>query len=339
MIKVKIQNITKGRNELTFRPLMFVKDILREYSIDITESNDYDYLFIGMSDFMNQNLLMDDSIEWGLEKLSKITGDYFLFDGSDSHSLMTSYDIFTQSKAKYLFKNQLHKDRINYKFPKAFNKWFFGSGSNLDISYDIPEEIWNKIKLTGWNFLSHVPSHKNYININKNKSIDVCAIFGIGDDTPTPAHGVTTHLLYKEHRENIVKVVNQLSKKFNIISGRRPFNEYMQILYNSKICISPFGMGEIRQGDGEAIQLGTIICKEDMSKYNFGPNVWLENETYIPFNYDCSDLAENIERTLEQYNEDIIENMRTIYKQEYDPHKLCVYWYNIFKNTEGILNE
>ena len=43
MIKIKIQNTLIGRNEPTFRPLLFVKDMLREYSIDITESNDYDY--------------------------------------------------------------------------------------------------------------------------------------------------------------------------------------------------------------------------------------------------------------------------------------------------------
>ena len=45
MIKVKIQNPTKGRNEPTFRPLFFIKEQLKNhYSIEITESDDFDYL-------------------------------------------------------------------------------------------------------------------------------------------------------------------------------------------------------------------------------------------------------------------------------------------------------
>ena len=51
MIKIKILNPTGGRNEPTFRPFRFLKNNLRDYSIDITESDDFDYLFIGMSDF------------------------------------------------------------------------------------------------------------------------------------------------------------------------------------------------------------------------------------------------------------------------------------------------
>ena len=339
MIKVKILNSNKGRNEPTFRPLLFVKDRLRDYSIDITDSNDYDYLFIGMSDFMNQDLLMKDGIDWGLEKLSNITGDYFLFDGSDSHSLITSYDVFTQSNAIYLFKNQLLRNRVDYHEPKAFNKWFFGSGSEIDVGYDIPLDVWDRIKLTGWNMMSNVPQHKQYLNINKNKTIDVCAIFGTGSDTPTPAHGVSTHILYKSHRTEILKVVEKLSKKYNVVYGRKPFQEYMQILYDSKICISPFGMGEIRQGDGESVQLGTTICKENMSRYDFGSNVWVENKTYIPFKYDCSDLYDVLETFINSYNEEIVNNMREMYLKKYDDNLLCKRWYDIFNGLDGVVHE
>ena len=43
MIKVKILNPIKSWNEPTFRPLLFIKDMLRDYSIDITESDDFDF--------------------------------------------------------------------------------------------------------------------------------------------------------------------------------------------------------------------------------------------------------------------------------------------------------
>ena len=110
MIKVKILNPTEDRNEPTFRPLFFVKDMLRDYSIDITDSDDFDYLFVGMYDFIYKDKSLSESTDIGLENLSKISGDYFLFDGSDSTSLMGAYEVFEQSNAIYLFKNQLLKD-------------------------------------------------------------------------------------------------------------------------------------------------------------------------------------------------------------------------------------
>ena len=78
MIKVKVLNHDKGRNEPTFRPLKFIRDMLyTDYSIELTTDDDYDYLFIGMSDFIDKEKPLKESVEWGLENLSKITGDYF----------------------------------------------------------------------------------------------------------------------------------------------------------------------------------------------------------------------------------------------------------------------
>tara|TARA_Y100000310_G_scaffold45311_1_gene42249 strand:+ start:4733 stop:5758 length:1026 start_codon:yes stop_codon:yes gene_type:complete len=338
MIKIKILNQKKGRNEPTFRPLSFVKDLLHDYSIDITESDDYDFLFIGMEDFIDKKRSLEESIEWGLENLSKIAGDYFLFDGSDSHSLMGAYEVFEKSNAIYLFKQQLHRDKNKYKIPKAFNKWFFGDGSDLDLSYDISDDTWKRIKLTNWNFLSHVPSHKNFIDVNKNKSIDLCAIFSSEMDE-NKDHGVRNDIMYKNHREKINREVKKLEKEFNVVTGRRDFQEYMKILYDSKLYISPFGMGEIRQGDGEAMQVGTVVVKEDMSSYDFGANTWRENETYIPFDYDCSNLADQVRMALDNYKkyEQLIFNMREKYLKEYDNNKLCLHWYNIFNNLDTVV--
>ena len=89
MIKIKILNQDSSsalgnlcdRNRDYFHKFLMVKDRLRDYHIDITDSNDYDYLFIGMSDFINKKIPLEESIDRGLENLSKITGDYFLFDG------------------------------------------------------------------------------------------------------------------------------------------------------------------------------------------------------------------------------------------------------------------
>ena len=70
MIKVKILNAQEGRNEPTFRPLLMVADMLREYSIDLTHSNSYDYLFIGMNDFIDKSQPLQKSI---VKSISRIT--------------------------------------------------------------------------------------------------------------------------------------------------------------------------------------------------------------------------------------------------------------------------
>ena len=42
MIKVKIQNPTLGRNEPTFRQFGVIQDMLRDYSIQFTDSEEFD---------------------------------------------------------------------------------------------------------------------------------------------------------------------------------------------------------------------------------------------------------------------------------------------------------
>ena len=43
MIKIKIQNPTLYRNEPTFRPFTFIQNLLKDYSIEFTNSDDFDY--------------------------------------------------------------------------------------------------------------------------------------------------------------------------------------------------------------------------------------------------------------------------------------------------------
>ena len=217
MIKVKIQNPTLGRNEITFRPLLQFREHLKDYSIEITDSDSYDFLFVGMHDFLNKKVSLEESIDYGLNNLNKITGDYFLFDGSDSTSLMGAYEVFNQSNALLLFKNQILKDREMYSQKYAFNKWFFGSGSDLDLSYDIPVEIWDKIKLSNINcgrtiFGTGLDSAKiKWPTIQKNKDIDICAIFQTFHDECRD-HGVRNDIPYIKHRKEVWDRLDKLKK-------------------------------------------------------------------------------------------------------------------------------
>ena len=236
MIKVKIQNPFIARNNHTFSPFYVYKDLLREYSIDITDSNDYDYLFVGMNDFIDKKLPLQKSIDFGLNNLSKITGDYFLFDGSDSTSLMGAYEVLENSNAIYLLKNQLLPNREDYKTPYAFNKFFFGKGSDLDLSYNISPQMWEKIKFTH-NNLGYWNDYHTHQPINNNKNIDICAIFQ-AYHPENYDHGVRNDLHYTEHRGGLWDKLQPLKNKYSIITEKLPYQEYVRQLWSSKICIS-----------------------------------------------------------------------------------------------------
>jgi len=337
MIKVKILNPTIDRNRPTFSPLLRVKDMLLDYSIELTESDDFDYLFVGMNDFIDKKIPLKESIDWGLENISKITGDYFLFDGSDSTSLMGAYEVFEQSDAIYLLKNQKFHTREEYKTPYAFNKYFFGSGSDLDLSYDIPKDVWNRIKFTHIN-LGYWNDYSNLQPINKNKNIDMAAIFQ-ENHRYNEDHCIRNDLYYTNHRKGVWHKLKPLKKKYNMITQRMPFQEYIQKLWSSKISLSPFGMGEFCFRDLESMVVGTIILKPSHKKVDTLPNIMIDDETFISCKYDWSDLEEKIDYILSNFkevNERINNNIRNMFLEKYTNENLCMYYYNIFKNLDGV---
>ena len=342
MIKVKILNPTKCRNEPTFRPLLFVKDMLRDYSIDITDSNDYDFLFVGMKDFYDKNKSLKDSTDWGLENLNKITenGDYFLFDGQDSTSIMGSYEVFEQSDAIYMFKNQTLNNREDYKTPYSLSKWFFGSDNECGVSYDITENKWDRIKLSGYNLGSLLPHYHDFQPINSDKTIDMCAIYSAKHNY-SEEHKFRNDLFYTKHRDGAWGILNDMKNKHDVRTAKLPFQEYIKVLHNSKLSLSPFGMGEICFRDFECMQWGTVIVKPSMNMVRTKPNIYVEDESYISVNLDWSNLKEKTDKVLGNFKKYsyIVNNFRERFQKEYTLEKLCLHWYNIFKNLDNIEEE
>ena len=124
-----------------------------------------------------------------------------------------------------------------------------------------------------------------------------------------------------------------------MVCDRLPKNEYLENLWNSKISFSPFGMGEICFRDFECMQFGTIIIKPSMSMINTIPNIYESNDTYLSVMYDWSNLNETIDYVLSNFdtlNERINHNIREKFIKEYDYKKLCLYYYNLFRNLNEI---
>ena len=104
------------------------------------------------------------------------------------------------------------RNREDYNTPYAFGKWFFGSGSDLDLSYDIPEDMWNRIKLSGVNIaFNRQNQYREMPPINKNKSVDIFAVCQY-DHPFCEDHKVRNDLHYTRHRKS---AVDMLDNKFS----------------------------------------------------------------------------------------------------------------------------
>ena len=336
MIKVKL---TDSSNMKCFSGLIHTKDLLRDYSIDITDSDDYDYEFVHADEFVNLSLPLQESIDRGIDNLSKKSGDYFLFHGGDSTSIMGAYEVFIESEAKFLFKKQLLSPD-DYKNKTTINKWFFGNGSDLDKGYDISDDVYDRMKLTGYNVAHNWPHLQQMQVGNVDRDVDVCAIYQGILDNGNMDHELRTDVLYTKHRKTAWDILDNLNDKYNVVKGQSTPQQFVEVMKRSKVGLSPFGMGELCYRDLELIQWGCLLVKPDMSKVITEPDFFKPMETYVPVKTDWSDLNETIEKVLANFKdyEYIIHNARQKVVEMYSYENVCMYWYNFFANLSGVEN-
>ncbi|MFT4540963.1 MAG: hypothetical protein ACI841_001721 [Planctomycetota bacterium] len=77
---------------------------------------------------------------------------------------------------------------------------------------------------------------------------------------------------------------------------------YLKELSQSHLCFSPFGYGEVAWRDYEAIACGSLLIKPDCSHLEVDPDIFVPYETYVPIEWDFSDLAGKVRHYL--HNED-----------------------------------
>ena len=339
MLQIRVLNHLLDRNEPTFRPLQFIHSRLRDYSIELTTSRDCDYTLVGMHDFIDKSVPLQESVDRGLNNLSMIDGEYILVDGSDSTSLLGGYEVLEQSDALCLLKNQKFYTREEYKTPYSLGKWFFGEDDENGFSYDISEDMWSRIKFSGYNLGWLLPHYHDYEPIlsGNQKTNDVCAIFQ-ADHKKNYEHGIQNDTYYNNHRQGLWKVLEPLKSKYKMLTTKMDYPDYVRELCKSKITISPFGMGELCFRDFEAMKFGTVLIKPSHRKIDTIPNVMIDDDTFIACEHDWSDLEEKIDYVLSNYDEvsdQLLNNMRNKYTEEYNVDRLCKHWYDMFSDIIG----
>ena len=79
-------------------------------------------------------------------------------------------------------------------------------------------------------------------------------------------------------------------RKVAVPRGRVPQPAYDRELRAAKICVSPFGYGEICWRDFEAIMGGCLLVKPDTGHIASVPELFVAGETYLPVAWDYADL-------------------------------------------------
>lgn len=341
MIKVKLYELDKHRNECAFRPYIWAQNILREIGIELTTGDSYDFGLVGQASIINKKVSLDQSVNDGLEFLSKITGDYMILDGQDSTSLMGTYEVFKESNAKLLLKNSLLKDRSLYKQGLQLGRYYWGPGDYKLTDFD---EYSDRIVLSGTNWLmTHWSGIKpQWYNLPQ-KQYDVSAMFQYPQGTDVYEHGYLQSIHYDNYRKPMMDILSNIECNIAKLENgvRVSQEEYYNRISSAKILLAPYGYGEMAPRDLDAAQFGAILIKPNMSHVDTYPNPFVENETYVPCNHDYSDLQEKIEKILGNYNDYlyIINNARRKFSELFTQENVAIQFYNIFKNLEGVTDE
>tara|TARA_B100000287_G_scaffold165740_2_gene156306 strand:- start:4161 stop:5207 length:1047 start_codon:yes stop_codon:yes gene_type:complete len=341
MIKIKILELDKHRNETTFRPFIFAQNELKDIGIEFTDSDDYDYVWVGQASIIDKNKPLKESVESGLEFLSKITGDYMIFDGQDATSLIGTIDVFRESNAKLFLKNSYLKDFDLYKKGWANGRMYWGEGD-----YSVPDidELKPKMKLSGCNWLHTL--QPRWMDFTSDKKYDVSCMFGYPSLKKNYEHKLCQTDYYDKHRKELLKTLMCEScegdkyKIAGLVNGERVSQEeYYKKMFNSKIVMAPLGYGEMAPRDIESAMFGSVLVKPDMSYIDSKPFIYEDDETYIAVNYDWSNLEEKIDYVLSNYKEvrqKLVWNMRNRYREEYDYSKIALHLYDVFKNLDSV---
>ena len=76
---------------------------------------------------------------------------------------------------------------------------------------------------------------------------------------------------------------------------------FYEIMLRSKVVLSPWGYGEVCVRDFEAMLVGAIVIKPDMSHLTTVPDFYRANETYIPCRRDFSDVEDLLDRVVHDW--------------------------------------
>jgi hypothetical protein len=277
--------------------------------IDETEQEYFDRINKLNYDYVKNKIIMCGLKTYKYTKIQTLNKNIILFNELDSshmwelalckneqiqgyiHNFILNYSLFkkinvSEGKFHYAFyTTNSHKQLYKHEFDV----------SNIDTKKLVPI-FFQKYRAT-WTQIHYRNTKNKILEQLNNREIDVLALWRNGHADFSP---------YTIHRTKLFEKIENFKKKhpqFNIIIGSRPVEEYLELLRNSKIFISPYGIGEFSIKDWETFDSETLLIKPDTDFVNTHQNMYVSGETYVKFNPDGSDFEDVILDCLENYNQ------------------------------------
>ena len=154
------------------------------------------------------------------------------------------------------------------------------------VDWQVPRSILSKLR-TGPGFFTGPGLIRNFAGDGpppaQGRDIDVHARLGAKGDG-----------WYGQMRRDSLAKLHAIPGLTVASQGSVDWTAYMDELRRSKFCFSPFGFGELCWRDIEAFMTGAVLIKPDMSHLETQPDLFEPWVTYVPVQWDFSDLEEVI---------------------------------------------
>lgn len=196
----------------------------------------------------------------------------------------------------WYFKKSLFRERALYGTPFRGDTnltEYYGARYGIEadpVDWRVPGALFSKLRLSP-NFLTAPQFLHNFrpgeCLAQERRTIDVQTRLG--------RRGSPWYQAMRTHSIEAIAAIPGLTVSPH---GRISRAEYMAEMRNSKLCFSPFGYGELCWRDIEAFQAGAVLIKPDMGHLETLPDLYEPGVTYLPVQWDFSDLGDVVERAL-----------------------------------------
>lgn len=297
-------------------------EIIKKNNIEIifNDNDEYDYFITHKYEYNNNKLIFENNY------LNK----KIIFLGREDAS-----NVYNELIAKHPNVIIYIKDYTNNFNLFTINnnlQFYFCFNHNSKINeQNISTYTMNKIKYNHWNIdqYSCCGNQFNYREKNEiyNKNIDVFAVFHLRDKQ---LDGI--------HRKNLYDKFILLKNKYNIYTNHDvSYKIYKDKIEESKIVVSPYGMGERTATDYNAIYNNCVLIKPYSSYVNCDCNFFNNYNYYVTCRVDFSDLDYIIDKILNNYNYYFNNTLKAkehllMINPEYHINK----FFNLIKNCEKL---
>lgn len=305
MIKIKLITAKRIVAQGQVHPLQRARSELHDLGYSFVE-NKCDYT-------MAQTYIVNSKMDKAREFLGQIQTPIILLDdaastGTQKMRFLRIPGVIGYIKKQLLRKRYLYKQRYPRKRYHYYLLARLSSALDGSVAKDryVDDEVLTKVHL-GWNLglaqrvgmtIGKPPSFTDQRDIDIHFSIRPKHKSRIETDN---IGKIDNHYTY--HRVGCCSQFDRIVAKHGFSESGKAFGrEYLNKMTQSKMCLSPLGLGEICWRDFEAISAGAVLIKPDMDHIETWPDVFVPWETYIPVAWDWSDLEDVLVEVSSNYN-------------------------------------